>query len=118
MGNQPVTPRVRKSHGAAAKYRPSPQASKARTYGYGAGCCLHRRVTFEPIPIEKVDVSVNVVHSLAEVTVTQLYVNDSSSPMECTYVQDQSRAPKTLCCTSCSSIAHSCPNNTNSPLSI
>lgn len=96
MGNQPVTPRVRKAPGATAKYRPSPQASKARTYGCGVGCYLHRRTTFEPIPIEKVDVSVNVVHSLVEITVMQLYHNDSTSPMECTCVQDHFLVPNHL----------------------
>jgi hypothetical protein len=86
MGNQPTTPRVRKTPGTTVKYRPSPRATQARTYGYHACCVMRHRISYEPIPIESVDVSVNIVHSLAEITVKQLYHNDSTSPIECMYV--------------------------------
>jgi hypothetical protein len=88
MGNQPLTPRVRKAPGTTSKFRPSPRVSQARTYGYGNHCLLWNRASFEPIPIEQVDVEVNIVHSLAEVTVKQRYRNDTASPIECTCVKD------------------------------
>ena len=87
MGNQPLTPRVRKAPGTTVKFRPSPQLSLARTYGCHHHLVLQNRVSFEPIPIEKVDVEVNIVHSLAEVTVKQRYRNDTTAPIECTYVK-------------------------------
>lgn len=87
MGNQQVVPRTRKVAGTTAKFRPSPITSQARTYGYNAQCCLWRRLTYEPVPIEQVDVEVNIVHSLAEITVKQVYSNNATSPIECTYVK-------------------------------
>ena len=86
MGNQPVTQRTRKAPGALVKYRPSAQASQAQIFGYNSHCRLYRRATYEPIPVQRVDVSVHILHTMAQVTVKQVYLNTSPSPMECTYV--------------------------------
>jgi hypothetical protein len=59
--------------------------TQARTYGTHAFCILRNRTTFEPIPIQSVDVAVNVVHTLAEITVKQLYHNATVSPLECIF---------------------------------
>lgn len=86
MGNQPVTQRTRKAPGSLVKYRPSPQATQAQVMGYHSCCRLYRRVTYESIPIQRVDVNVQILQNMAQIMVKQVYLNTTPSPMECTYV--------------------------------
>lgn len=89
MGNQPTTPLLEQALGGSAKYRTPQKVTLARTPVFSAFCSMHQQNSPEPFVASRVAVSVNVVYTLAEITVVQTYHNHSDSTIDGVYVKNR-----------------------------